>query len=762
MRHLIAGTLCLVLFLGSVFTSNAQQHFEYTPLASSGELPEELIMGYTEILAKREEAQAGIAGENLHRSTEKFIERSTFSTTSLLGSGFVLFNDPISNYLNEIKDHLLKDTPEDQERIQIYLMRQTEANAFATEIGAIFVTTGLVAEVENEAQLAFIIAHEITHVKRNHIVNSFRNENQKLKRSNRIYTQVLDELSAYSKELELESDGLGFELFANAGYDLEEAVNTMDVLQFSYLPLDEIPFHLNDFSGDLRVPDILYPDSIKEIDLDGDLADDSRSTHPNLSTRRDALYDLMDYEENSNEGVIYQFDQSRFNELRYQARMESLKMMLGDARYTEVYHETCVLENIYGNNKDIQRFRAKSLYGMAKYKLHDLWYTSRLDYHDAQGELSVSAFFFDEMNEEAALSLAAYDVYNYMTKYPDDEFMVTLAEDIMIEYRLNGPSLDDALTLSAFDEPEEEEREGEGEEEKVEEIEREMTKLERLRAEREAKRSAGVSEDSTGTKSAALNEDNFYLALFGRLSLDSAFVSFYDSLEERANEEAEERDDRENFFENDWYTFKANQNRQIARKGLQRNLENPVFVNPFFYKYNKDFDSDAHNSGVYEERVHASYQRMNDEFGLKHTLLSEHQIDIDVTTMNRISLLNDWFFERLNHGNIPMIPLNAEYVWDYPDTFETEAFVFTGVLSYRQPQQIDPLTWVYSTLLYPLLPLTILAASRPRWTVEVPTMAFDLRSGDCLLNQNFTYQQRLNDIGVTRIVHDSMSQLIAK
>ena len=47
-------------------------------------------------------------------------------------------------------------------------------NAFATPGGYVFVTSGLLKKVENEAQLAGVLAHEITHIEKQHAVNQYK------------------------------------------------------------------------------------------------------------------------------------------------------------------------------------------------------------------------------------------------------------------------------------------------------------------------------------------------------------------------------------------------------------------------------------------------------------------------------------------------------------------------------------------------------------------------------------------------------------
>jgi beta-barrel assembly-enhancing protease len=91
----------------------------------------------------------------------------------MLRSGYVLFNDPLSEYVSAVADNLLKEDANLRKKLNFYVLRSSDVNAFATDQGAVLVTTGLLSQIENEAQLAFVLAHEITHFQRKHTLNLF-------------------------------------------------------------------------------------------------------------------------------------------------------------------------------------------------------------------------------------------------------------------------------------------------------------------------------------------------------------------------------------------------------------------------------------------------------------------------------------------------------------------------------------------------------------------------------------------------------------
>jgi predicted Zn-dependent protease len=85
-----------------------------------------------------------------------------------------LYDNPIlQHYLNNIGQRLVpKDSPNTYS-FKLLLDPVPKAEAFST--GSVYISTGLVAMLDNEAQLAYVIGHEIAHVEKNHFYNELRN-----------------------------------------------------------------------------------------------------------------------------------------------------------------------------------------------------------------------------------------------------------------------------------------------------------------------------------------------------------------------------------------------------------------------------------------------------------------------------------------------------------------------------------------------------------------------------------------------------------
>lgn len=83
-------------------------------------------------------------------------------------------NQKIQNYVNLVGNKLiptyLQDMPDGPSKInfRFYVIEEPSFNAFAFSDGSVFIHSGLLEILENEAQLAAVLAHEIVHVTHEH------------------------------------------------------------------------------------------------------------------------------------------------------------------------------------------------------------------------------------------------------------------------------------------------------------------------------------------------------------------------------------------------------------------------------------------------------------------------------------------------------------------------------------------------------------------------------------------------------------------
>ena len=147
------------------------------------------------------------------------------------------------DYLRLVTANLLQSsrvTANFKDPVVILFDAPDKINAFAAPGGFVFVTTGLLNFVENEDELAFVLAHEIAHIEMDHGLNAIRqNEGAKLFQS-ATGDMGMDGLfgdllawgeNGYSKDLEQEADLRGGEIMASLGYDWQSGINVIKRLE---------------------------------------------------------------------------------------------------------------------------------------------------------------------------------------------------------------------------------------------------------------------------------------------------------------------------------------------------------------------------------------------------------------------------------------------------------------------------------------------------------------------------------------------------
>lgn len=153
-------------------------------------------------------------------------------------SGFVVEDPELEEYLNGVVARLAAVDGFDPSSFSVRVLKDATLNAFAFPTGRIYIHTGLLARMLNEAQLAAVLSHEMTHATHRHTLKFSRG----LKARTGVLAMVssgagdyrgvvellgglgtLAAVSGYSRGLEQEADTVGWERMTACGYDAAEA-----------------------------------------------------------------------------------------------------------------------------------------------------------------------------------------------------------------------------------------------------------------------------------------------------------------------------------------------------------------------------------------------------------------------------------------------------------------------------------------------------------------------------------------------------------
>ena len=160
-------------------------------------------------------------------------------------SAIGIYDDPeLAEYVDRIGQRLVAHSATPKKTFTFTLLDSPDINAFALPGGAIYVNRGLLAYLDNEAELAGVLAHEIGHVTENH---HGRRKTQSatstvlstaayiltgsgdLYDASRMYGAEL--ISGFGRDMELEADSAGAETLHRAGYDVDAMLSVIGVLK---------------------------------------------------------------------------------------------------------------------------------------------------------------------------------------------------------------------------------------------------------------------------------------------------------------------------------------------------------------------------------------------------------------------------------------------------------------------------------------------------------------------------------------------------
>ncbi|MGD2099223.1 MAG: M48 family metalloprotease [Desulfobacterales bacterium] len=184
-------------------------------------------------------------------------EKSELEQRRFESNGLIYVDPQLESYLNQVVARLMPETAPAGLVIRVNVITSPSLNAFAYPNGMIYIHSGLLARMDNEAQLAAVLAHEMVHCIHRHALRAFREyRNQPAYliavQQTLLKTQGLRKLAnsigvagamaavnGYARELEAEADRIGFEWVLRAGYNPKEALSLFDQMLSSLAQDDQ-------------------------------------------------------------------------------------------------------------------------------------------------------------------------------------------------------------------------------------------------------------------------------------------------------------------------------------------------------------------------------------------------------------------------------------------------------------------------------------------------------------------------------------------
>lgn len=385
---------------------------DFKTTKSVGEPPAIFTTSFNDKVAAKVESNSTLSKDDI----ESYARYSNYSINHLLQSGFVLYGDPMTLFVQKVADKLLENEPKLKEELQFYVIKTNITNALCTDPGAIFITTGLISQIENEAQLAFVIAHEIVHYQEKHLEESFNKTKQTDLDANSDY----EDLVLLSKDHEFEADKNALKLYHAAGYSDREINTVFDVLMYSYLTFDEIEIDQSFFgNSDAYIPQSYFPEKANPI-LASEDYDDSKSSHPNIRKRKDAISEeikkFSDWKSNT-----HYISLEEFKNIQNIARFESVRGNIIIADYVKALYEIYILEKEFPNNEYLQTAKALTWNSMSQAVISGKKRSFITKVDEKEGAISVLYGFLKELDNTEMALLAIRQIEDVYQQYPESE-----------------------------------------------------------------------------------------------------------------------------------------------------------------------------------------------------------------------------------------------------------------------------------------------------------------------------------------------------
>lgn len=346
----------------------------------------------------------------------------------MIMEGKILYGTKLNDYVNTVIDNLLKDDAVLRSKIHAYIVKSPEVNACATKNGLVLVNLGLLAQVSNESELAFVLAHEISHFAEKH---GDRPSGKKDTIKDRNLLDYYVKYQNRSREQETAADRIALtRFFANSGYSYSAMMSVFDVLQYSDLPFDEVPFPKDMVETDFyQFPSNYYLANVAPI-TNRDNMVDTLFTHPNIAKRRATARALTAGKSEDGRAAFVQSEEL-FNEVRELARFECVNYYLTEHQYDQAFYNAYVLRRAHPNNDFIEQAIVASLYGFSKHRNYGQSSEALQSYKKVEGEMQQTSYFLSKLTRPEASLLALRAAWKSKEKYPDATYYTDVVKDLL-------------------------------------------------------------------------------------------------------------------------------------------------------------------------------------------------------------------------------------------------------------------------------------------------------------------------------------------
>lgn len=269
----------------------------------------------------------------------------------------------VINYCKSVLQPIL-DSNKIKTKIDIICTRSVEVNAFNMGDNRIYVNIGILSVLDNEAQLAFLLCHELSHQLLMHAQQKFRThvalvqdknikkeirdirkaKYNKMDRATQFALKYGYAQARYNRDMERAADSMAMVLLQKTSYDIAEGIQLMNILQASDTDTIRINYSTV-FSGTNGSLKPEWTDSLQSLISFGrkeaiEYSKDSLNTHPDIPERISYIRQNVKQMKRSNAVAHFLISKNTFDSVKTGARYEVLESYGTNARYAAVFYHS--------------------------------------------------------------------------------------------------------------------------------------------------------------------------------------------------------------------------------------------------------------------------------------------------------------------------------------------------------------------------------------------------------------------------------------
>lgn len=674
-------------------------------LKSVGKVPSDLKRTMDELFESDLQRAENYTGSKVKQTQP--LKEASYHVGKMMASGRIVYGDPVSRLAARIADTLLKDYPTLRSELRFYTVKSPEVNAFATGQGMVFINAGLMAQVEDEAQLAFIISHEIIHYFRSHVMEKLVGDQKKKHDVDNERDEMNEFLRRHnrSREMESEADSLGIAMFyLNSPYDKGVTEGVFDVLQYGALPFDDVPFDTTWFNTPYYKLTGCWLDQVTPISSRDDY-DDSRSTHPNILSRRRHCAATLDGHQGGAHFVVV--TRHEFMQIRHLARLECIRQELVAGEYSRAFYNSWLMLRDHPDDKTLNRYMAQSLYGIAMSKIYNGTNSVTGDYNKVEGESQQIYYAMRRMSDKEAALAALHTLWQLHHRFPNEEAYISMCDDLMDAlHRESKMNFSDFMPTPPA--------ENTSADSAAPDANKPMTKYERIKQKRQMQ----------------TTRNPLAYALTDLIMTDTLFVHELKNRMEWANTETT-----------------ASPTTEDSNKAI-------IIYSPSYWVVdNRDDRLDVERSDRKEHDLTSRILKRSDNFGWKIINFSDEGLHGMTTEeqYNDFVVLNEWINEFWqNKGQFKIRRLIQPEMDKLMDRYGASTVSMTAVLNIENLTQ----NHLGNLVFFPIMPISVYKHFSHTEQTLMETLVVDAREGKVITRETYSYNEADQSALVDAMVYD--------